>query len=380
MITYLTNQWKDRKITMFLFILGFFVASLVLSIGVSMTSRQIEYAKDQLIGEPKEQMELTLIKPKQTKVKDVVSLLQSCEKLGEIQILNCDSVSLDGKEFQVVPISFQKAYHWHIPILQGKYFDEMDIRRKQKKIVIGKQIAKECHLTIGDHVPLNGVSYEILGIAGRDYRETQWDDVIYCPLECLLPQNERLFSGEKNLSILLKGGRKEFLQKEKEFTMAAKEKGMTFYGRKLEELMDEDVQMTGVSNSFQLTIFSSVFVFVVAIINITNLMIYWILLRQEEFGIMKALGATNGYIVRSIVAEILCITLFSALLALFVQSIAAFLIHDKLDIQSIYIQPQWQNIVIVIFVAGGAGLIASVLPSIRAVKMEPVYILNGGDR
>lgn len=54
-------------------------------------------------------------------------------------------------------------------------------------------------------------------------------------------------------------------------------------------------------------------------------MLYWLIERQKEFGIMKALGANSGYIAKTVLFEILTISIIGSLLAILVQYIAMLL-------------------------------------------------------
>ncbi len=55
---YIINQWKNKKITVFLIMLVFFVGNLVLSVGISMSVEAIKQAYDKNSGVPKKQLEI----------------------------------------------------------------------------------------------------------------------------------------------------------------------------------------------------------------------------------------------------------------------------------------------------------------------------------
>lgn len=125
-----------------------------------------------------------------------------------------------------------------------------------------------------------------------------------------------------------------------------------------------------------ITLVSAIIIFTIAIINIINLMIYWISQRKREFGIMKALGANNSYIVKWVIIEVISMAVISAFLAIIVQLVILMGFKDILLGNQIYLSISVINCIVAIVVATMCGLIAAVVPAKRAIKVQPVEVVK----
>lgn len=360
---YILAQWKDHKATITLVIIGFFVANMILSVGVTLSRRQFEYYQDGMIGDPEDQVIIDFTEKDREKVWDYFRRLK---QMGEIQILNIDVVPVKLKEKELsihpVPVWFENQEAWHIPIIEGDYLKVKDMETDKHSVILGKMAAKELGAKTGDIVQIGRKDYRVAGIAGRTYRETQWDDVIYLPCESFFRDNSDLLRDDN--TILLKSGKEKFIQQYKKNWQADMQ-----YSE-----VAGDIDTSGLHNAVVLTIISSVSVFIIAIVNISNLMLYWILERKKTYGIIKALGGHNGYIFRMIFAEVLVLTLVSGILALAVQGI----LH--MIFASLPLEMTMLNIWTALLTAFVTGGIAALIPAVRAMKLQPVKILNEGDQ
>lgn len=359
---YILAQWKGHKATITLIIIGFFVANIILSIGVTLSRRQFEYYQDGTIGEPEDQVIIDFTEKNHDKIWDYFNQLK---QTGEIQVLNIDAVSvkLNDKVLTIhpVPVWFEKQEDWHIPIIEGRYLSVEDMEMDKYSVILGKTAAERLGAKTGDTVQIGKEEYLVAGIAGRTYRETQWDDVMYLACQRFFQDNpERL---PDDVSVLLKSGKEQFIQQYKKDGLAE---------MKYSEISG-DMDMSGLQNAVTLTIISSVSVFIIAIVNISNLMLYWIMERKKTYGIIKAIGGHNGYIFRIIFSEVLALTLISGILALMVQGILH-MIFSSLPLEMTNL-----NIWTALLAALVTGGIAALIPAVRAMKLQPVKILNEGD-
>lgn len=139
------------------------------------------------------------------------------------------------------------------------------------------------------------------------------------------------------------------------------------------EEISSQMDASGLRNAVSLTVILSVCVFAVAIVNISNLMLYWVLERRNTYGIIKALGGYDGYIFKLILCEVLALTAAGSLLALAVQQV----IHLLAD--SLPLELELVNVGVSAAVAVLTGFIAALIPAVRAVRLQPVEVLNEGD-
>jgi len=372
MIKYILNQWKSKKVTMGLIIVGCLTGNLVLSIGISISVENMEYAYDRYSGDPQEQLEIKIEAANSSKIS--MNILEQCKSFGEIQLLSCGKVMIgdSNHQFQVVPIWFDKEEEWHIPIIAGRYFIQSDLDDNQKQIVLGKDIAKELGLNVNDSINMNDEEYQVIGICGRKTRVTQWDNIVYVPVMDFSSNVEKYIESVSPLFLVLKSGKESFITNSSTILESVLNQGnnLSFYS------LTEEMDLSSVKNSITVTIASSIIIFFIAMMNITNLMIYWIMERKKEFGILKALGGTNAFVIRCVVMEVLIMTLISALLAILVQLLLGYLLSAVLEKNNISFQISGFNLLFSAVAATICGLIAAIIPSHRAIKIKPVETLN----
>ncbi|MGE7219222.1 hypothetical protein ACQKJC_22320 [Priestia koreensis] len=142
MYQFIFRQWKNRKKTILLIIIGFFIGSLVMSLGTSASLGSLEYINDQKSGNPKQQLDVFLSHNSDWYQKDVEDTVEKLSKFSEVQILSMGNRKLDqyNDSFPIVPVLFHQEPNWHIPLIGGRYFSKEDMR-ENKSIIIGKSIA-----------------------------------------------------------------------------------------------------------------------------------------------------------------------------------------------------------------------------------------------
>jgi len=124
MLEYVISQWKQKKGTIILIMLGFFIGNVVLSFGTSISVENIKQSYDRTSGNPEKQLELEITALKQDCGEEVRVICENLSKYGEIQILSFGKIQIaNGKQqYQVVPVCFNMEESWHIPITDGRYF------------------------------------------------------------------------------------------------------------------------------------------------------------------------------------------------------------------------------------------------------------------
>lgn len=364
---YIIKQWKNKKITVFLMILGFLIGNIVLSIGTSISVETMKQTSDSNSGNPDKQLEIQVDMKENSEVGTLSSLFEKMANFGEIQVLSLDKVELNKykNHYQIIPVNFQKSETWHVPIIEGRYFSKEDMGDKEKQVIIGRGVAEENRIETDDSLEINNMECRVIGICGRSNRGTQWDSVIYIPQNDFMGENPEYFS-ESNFSLVLKSGKAHFI---KEFNNIEKE-----YSEKNIEVSYMYLQgkdNNGFYNSIIITVIATTLVFVIAIINITNLMLYWILERKEDIAVMKAMGADNHYIIKYLAIEIVSMALIGALLGIVLQKIAVLFLEEFLQKNEIYCQVTYVNFMISFAVTVVCGLMATIIPAKQMAKIQP---------
>jgi len=370
------RQWKNRKATVLLMILGFFIGSLVMSLGTSASVESFEYIADHKRGDPDRQVNVSLssLSEAKGKQKDMENIVERLGEYGEVQILSMGGRKVDHypDKMVIVPVLFNQEPDWHIPLTDGRYFLKKDMQ--EKSIIVGKSIAEKNGLKTGDQLAIEGEKFRVIGIGGRSNRETAWEHAIYMPWKAYVGIYEDWLSEKgtgSSLSIHLESGKNQFLKDSSMLIKEANQKGL------LLEYEDRNIVDTStLRNAISLTMIATALIFTIAIINIIHLVLYWLLERNREMGIMKALGATNGYLAKAVLFEILMVSFIGCLLAIVVQYIGMLFFSGTSIGKEVTFTVTWINLLAAMGVSLFFGMISAIVPMMKVMRLDPVSAIN----
>lgn len=374
MFQFVMRQWKNRKATVLLMILGFFIGSLVMSLGTSASVESFEYIADNKRGDPDRQVNVSLSSEAKGKQKDVENIVERLGEYGEVQILSMGSRKVDHypDKIVIVPVLFNQEPDWHIPLTDGRYFLKKDMQAKS--IIVGKSIAEKNGLKTGDQLMIEGEKFHVIGIGGRSKRETSWEHAMYMPWKAYVNIYDDSFNDRNPgvpYSIHLESGKSQFLKDSGQLIEEANQKGL------LLEYEDRNVVDTSaLRNALMLTMIATVLIFTIAIINIVHLVLYWLLERNREMGIMKALGATNGYLAKAVLFEILMVSFIGCLLAIVVQYIGMLVLSGTSIGKEVTFTVTWINLFAAMGVSLFFGMISAIVPMMKVMRLDPVSAIN----
>ena len=374
MFQFVMRQWKNRKATVLLMILGFFIGSLVMSLGTSASVESFEYIADHKRGDPDRQVKVLLSSEAKGKQKDMENIVERLGGYGEVQILSMGSRKVDHypDKMVIVPVLFNQEPVWHIPLTDGRYFLKKDMQAKS--IIVGKSIAEKNGLKIGDQLAIESEKFRVIGIGGRSNRETAWEHAIYMPWKAYVGIYEDWLSEKgtgSSLSIHLESGKNQFLKDSSMLIKEANQKGL------LLEYEDRNIVDTStLRNAISLTMIATALIFTIAIINIIHLVLYWLLERNREMGIMKALGATNGYLAKAVLFEILMVSFIGCLLAIVVQYIGMLFFSGTSIGKEVTFTVTWINLLAAMGVSLFFGMISAIVPMMKVMRLDPVSAIN----
>lgn len=372
---FIFRQWKNRKVTIALIIVGFFIGGLVMSLGTSASIESIEYINDQKGGNPDQQLDIFLTQNGEWHQKDVEETVERLSEFGEVQLLSMKNRKLDlyNDEFPVVPVLFHQDPEWHIPLVDGRYFSKEDMDGN-KTIIIGKSIGEKYGINLGDKVVIENKEFHVIGLGGRSTRETSWEHAMYMSWKDYIDTYRNCFIEGDNLhgiSIRLKDGKDQFIKKSKSLIEISNSKGIKIVYKNL-----NNVDNSSFRNTLIITVVSTLLIYTIAIINIVHLMLYWLIERRREFGIMKALGANSGFIAKTVLFEVLIMSVIGGLLAILVQYLAMILLSDSPIGKEITFQVTWFNLFSALGVSLFFGIISAIAPALKAMRLEPISAIN----
>jgi len=99
-----------------------------------------------------------------------------------------------------------------------------------------------------------------------------------------------------------------------------------------------------------------------------------VLERTREFGILRSLGATHGYVLREVVTESLLMCITGAAAGILLGYVAKWIIEAVRPLLTVKIVPEYLLLAVAIAVVG--GIISAVYPAWRATRFDPVVALS----
>lgn len=373
MILYIKKQWLRKIKTLIFIITGFVIGNLVLSGGISISQETVTRQRDLTAGDPYIQTKINL---ENTEGLDFLNVLHFCEKLsdyGELQVINAGKVNIDvlNKKYPAYPVLFSKEEDWHIPLIEGRYFKPEETREKQS-VIIGKNIAEKCGLHSGDRISIDTGEYEIMGISGRKNQEMVWDDIVCISWGTFKAYGSSL-QDKTGVYALLKNGKDKVAANYDRDQEAGKKLGIDYTYEDLSQTMQGVEEH---NNSVSITVIASVLIFVIVIVNITNLMMYWIIDRKRDLAVFKALGATDRYLLLCNMAEVVAMTVIGAAFALGLQYLLQAALGEILNRQEIYLDVSLTNLWICMLVTMICGMLASLIPAGIILKIQPAQSIK----
>ena len=347
MFKYIMMQWKHKKIILSLMVIGFFVGSLFLSVGASLVKENYNYILDCNSGDYSKQLNIDMKINEGLNIEKIKSIFQKLGKYGEIQILSLGGVETYNGVLQIVPVEAKNQGDWHIPIINGNYLDG-----QCGQVVLGKDAADALKSKKGKNVSINGKKYNVRGICGRENRETIWDNAIYMEFEDYISSfGNDFYNPQKknNYIMVLKNGKDEFINEFGDI-----EQKLSNYGVEIVyEEMERNIDGSSLDNSIAITAIASCLVFFIAIINIINLMNYWM-----------------------VVVEMTMISSMGAILALFIQFVINVLFKPMLVSYGVNINLSFTNLLVAILVSALCGVISALLIVRKSVMFNPIEVIS----
>ncbi len=368
-----------------------------MSIGISSIVEARNYALDSTSGKSGNQ---SIANVNTNHIEDftynnISNILNKLSAKIEIQLLNFGTAELISEKSKssvtIVPVINSHKMDWHIPIVQGRYFSPKESSENGKVVIIGKNIRQKFLSDFNKNTELliEGEKYNVIGLAGRKNRTTQWDDVVYIPFGALPSSikdnfDKRLNSGtntsthiqSRNLTLLLRKNTNDNLPLKKILNDSFMEisKGNKSISINYSSTPEKDNSM--LLNSIILTLLFSGIILLVSTINVVNLSLFWVLDRRKEITIKKVVGATDSVIIKSVVLQMVFIALVSSIAAIFIQYILSIVVYKFIRITNMTIDVSWYNWVLSICVSIICGLISSISPIKATLKMQPSEALR----
>lgn len=244
-------------------------------------------------------------------------------------------------------------------ISEGRMFKD-----NASELVVGKIYAETENISVGDDITVNGEEFEIVGIFESGDQGS--DGGAYTSISKV---GDLMGDDDSISNIYVRVDKGEDPQ---EVADRIEEK----YGENLTTVtsvmeMNQMADMLNMLKAASLGI--SLLAIVVGGLGIINTMLMSVFERTREIGVLKAVGWSNGRILRMIVGESLVITILSAILGSIIGYVAVSLLGPVMGITPIFTPQTFiQAFVIAIVV----GIIGGIFPAMKAMKLPPTEALR----
>ncbi len=292
------------------------------------------------------------------------------------------SVSGDYPEF---------IYQQPMDIIQGRFLSYSDIKDKRKVAVIGADVLKSLYDRGEDplesYIKISGVNFMVIGVFKKS--NSNGDDeedanTIFVPFTTF----SQVFNYGDNVSwmaITAKDNKTITDIKPEIFSIIRKQHTVHPDDKRAIGNFDLAEQFNKINGLFNILTFVGFFVGTLVLlsgsIGISNIMLIVVKERTKEIGIRRALGATPLNIRTQILQESLLLTVVSGMAGISFASGVIWLMNSIID--NIGPVENFANpsvnikvILIALFILIVFGVLAGLIPAIRATRMKPVDALR----
>ena len=266
--------------------------------------------------------------------------------------------------------------HWDLG--QGRFLPPTDLDRATPVCVIGNKIRAELfgpHQALGEWLRIGDRRFRVIGVMGSVGRSIGVDveDTIMIPVASA----QQLFNTPSLFRILVEAKSRDAIQPVKQFILDTLQQ--RHQGERDVTVVTQDAVLATFDRILGTLTYAvggiAAISLIVAGILIMNVMLVAVSQRTAEIGLLKALGAAQGQIIKLILTEALLLSAMGAFAGLLIGQVGSYLIRQAFPDFPAY-APLWA-IATALCVAILTGLLFSILPAKRAAQLDPVLALAG---
>lgn len=264
---------------------------------------------------------------------------------------------------------------WHYPLISGSYYTAEDVKKGNKVVVLGSKLLKKAYERNGNkYIEIEEEEYLIKGVIGIPDEKSSWDNRIIMPCTSM-PKNyfkNNLQRDLEDISFVIYNEKGEYSQDIKQINAEGKKLFDNFTLDYLGELQDDNSLKIVVENP-DFLLFVALIGYIITIIFAINITVFWIEKRKYEISVRKAFGFTSGSIMKMIFKEMIGFAIISFAIAIIVQFLLGLAVGS---IANYTLKLYLPNLVIGLFVVLVTALVTTLIPAIKAIKVEPAEALK----
>ena len=273
---------------------------------------------------------------------------------------------------------------------EGRYVNDLDIRKNRKVAVIGKLAKKdlfgEDQAAVGQYININKTKFQVVGVFSDTGHENEMRR-IYLPVTTVqktFEKDDRLHNivltvGDATLEESKAIGNTIFSELAAIHNIGPDDKQAIYISNNIEEYERFNVIFTGIKFFIWFVGIGSI---IAGVVGVSNIMLIVVKDRTKEIGIRKAMGATPRSIVGMIMQEAIFITGLAGYLGLLmgfgvVYGIQSLLVQFEADLDFFH-NPEvdFMSVVLALVFLVVCGTLAGLVPALQAVRVNPVEAMK----
>ena len=300
------------------------------------------------------------------------------------------SIGENHGDFQLVGVTADYPKVMLSPLLFGRFINEIDMRDKRKVCVIGIEVYRKLFPyggnPIGQRISCGSIQFTVIGVRRQNensvYIGGNPDEMVQAPVTTI----QKAYNFGETVHILMAVAKPHI-------PVSQIEKGIKDELRRLHNIApDDDKALWGFNAEEEMKMLTylsmglSALIWIIGLgtlisgaVGVSNIMLVTVRERTKEIGIRRAIGATPWVIVRQIIAESTVLTGLAGLAGIMAGVGAVLLTAHVLEHADTFLKAPNVSfgvavscLIIIVII----GILAGLLPALRALKIKPVEALS----
>jgi putative ABC transport system permease protein len=312
-------------------------------------------------------------------IDDALALERNPRILGMVPFVQGNAPVKFGKRSRrtyVFGVGSQVPVVWQMKVAVGRFLPDDDPRTARAFAVLGKKVKDELFGSaspLGRRIRIGGERFRVIGIMESKGQMLGFDldDAVYIPTARALAMFDReslmeidlIYAGSSNLDDIVKSVKTLLIDRHgsEDFTITTQEQMLDVLGSVLDILTLAVGALGGIS-------------LLVGGVGILTIMTISVNERRAEIGLFRAIGANRGQIITLFIGEAVVLASIGGLAGLMIGAGGAWLLGAT--VPALPTHTPWLYAFLAEILAVVIGLLAGVLPALKAVNLDPIEALR----